>query len=90
MRYRGLAKNAAQMYTLFALFNLWMARKRLSLAAPAGRGNPPQGAKNCEKRTNLTRVATEMPRIKASKRFVQAFLKNGRCAVRLDTAATHR
>ncbi|MDM8009074.1 MAG: IS5 family transposase [Phycisphaerae bacterium] len=29
VRYRGLAKNAAQMYTLFALSNLWMARKRL-------------------------------------------------------------
>lgn len=29
VRYRGLAKNAAQMYTLFALSNLWMTRKRL-------------------------------------------------------------
>jgi transposase, IS5 family len=29
VRYRGLAKNAAQMYTLFALSNLWMARRRL-------------------------------------------------------------
>ena len=27
--YRGLAKNAAQVLTLFALSNLWMARKRL-------------------------------------------------------------
>lgn len=32
-RYRGLAKNGAQVTTLFALTNLWMARKRL-LAAP--------------------------------------------------------
>jgi IS5 family transposase len=28
-RYRGLAKNGAQMQTLFALGNLWMARKQL-------------------------------------------------------------
>ena len=28
VRYRGLAKNAAQVITLFALSNLWMARKR--------------------------------------------------------------
>lgn len=29
VRYRGLAKNAAQVQTLFALSNLWMVRKRL-------------------------------------------------------------
>lgn len=29
VRYRGLAKNAAQVVTLFALSNLWMARRRL-------------------------------------------------------------
>ena len=28
VRYRGLAKNAAQLYTLFMLSNLWMVRKR--------------------------------------------------------------
>jgi transposase, IS5 family len=32
VRYRGLAKNAAQLYTLFMLSNLWMVRKR----CPAG------------------------------------------------------
>jgi len=32
VRYRGLAKNAAQVMTLFALANLWMARKRLLAA----------------------------------------------------------
>jgi IS5 family transposase len=26
VRYRGLAKNTAQLHTLFALANLWMAR----------------------------------------------------------------
>ena len=31
VRYRGLAKNTAQMVTLFALSNLWMARKALSI-----------------------------------------------------------
>ena len=29
VRYRGLAKNTAQLHTLFALSNLWMARRRL-------------------------------------------------------------
>ena len=30
VRYRGLAKNTAQLHTLFALANLWMVRKRLA------------------------------------------------------------
>jgi len=29
VRYRGLAKNTAQLYTLFALSNLWMVRGQL-------------------------------------------------------------
>jgi transposase, IS5 family len=29
LRYRGLAKNTAQLHTLFALSNLWMARHRI-------------------------------------------------------------
>jgi IS5 family transposase len=29
VRHRGLAKNTAQLHTLFALSNLWMARHRL-------------------------------------------------------------
>ena len=33
VRYRGLSKNTAQIVTLFALGNLWMARKQL-MAAP--------------------------------------------------------
>ncbi|SEB22689.1 transposase, IS5 family [Variovorax sp. YR216] len=32
VRYRGLAKNTAQIVTLFALSNLWMARRRLMQA----------------------------------------------------------
>jgi IS5 family transposase len=32
VRYRGLAKNTAQLHTLFALSNLWMARGRLIAA----------------------------------------------------------
>ena len=31
VRYRGLAKNTAQLFTLFALANLWMARKTLAV-----------------------------------------------------------
>jgi len=30
VRYRGLAKNTAQLQTLFALANLWMVRRHLS------------------------------------------------------------
>lgn len=33
VRYRGLAKNTAQVLTLFALPNLWMSRRRLLPAA---------------------------------------------------------
>ena len=33
VRYRGLAKNTAHVVTLFALSNLWMARKRLMAMA---------------------------------------------------------
>lgn len=29
VRYRGLAKNTAQLHTLFVLSNLWMVRRRL-------------------------------------------------------------
>lgn len=29
VRYRGLAKNTAQVVTLFALGNLWLARRQL-------------------------------------------------------------
>ncbi|MDN7594217.1 IS5/IS1182 family transposase, partial [Burkholderia multivorans] len=29
VRFRGLAKNTAQLITLFALSNLWMARRHL-------------------------------------------------------------
>jgi len=29
VRYRGLKKNTAQLHTLFALSNLWMARRSL-------------------------------------------------------------
>lgn len=41
VRYRGLAKNTAQVLTLFALSNLWMARKRL--LAMTGEVRPPWG-----------------------------------------------
>jgi IS5 family transposase len=34
VRYRGLVKNTAQLVTLFALSNLWMARKRLIEGMP--------------------------------------------------------
>ena len=34
VRYRGLAKNTAQLTTLFALSNLWMVRKELMKMTP--------------------------------------------------------
>ena len=33
VRYRGLAKNTGQVLTLFALSNLWMARRRQGVMA---------------------------------------------------------
>ena len=30
VRYRGLAKNTAQLHTLFALANLWLVRRKLA------------------------------------------------------------
>jgi IS5 family transposase len=36
-RYRGLAKNGAQMLTLFALSNVWMARNACTAAASGGK-----------------------------------------------------
>lgn len=38
VRYRGLTKNTGQVATLFALANLWLARKRLFVLG--GRGVP--------------------------------------------------
>lgn len=35
VRYRGLAKNTAQLFTLFMLSNLWMVRKKLAIGSPA-------------------------------------------------------
>jgi len=43
VRYRGLAKNDAQLHVLFALANLWMARRRL--LAMAGKKHPRTGKK---------------------------------------------
>ena len=45
VRYRGLAKNGAQLNLLVALSNLWMARKRLLESAGTVR---PQGSKKAE------------------------------------------
>ena len=36
VKYRGLAKNTANLVTLFALSNLWMVRKRLLNIGPQG------------------------------------------------------
>lgn len=35
VRYKGLAKNTAQLVTLFALSNLWMVRRRILQGAQA-------------------------------------------------------
>ena len=43
VRYRGLKKNAAQVQTLFALSNLWMARRKLMAGAACVRPKRPTG-----------------------------------------------
>ena len=35
LRYRGLKKNATQLFAVYALVNLYLARKKLLLLAPA-------------------------------------------------------
>ena len=54
-RYRGLKENAAQVYTLFALANLYMARKKLfghtGISMPWARFRRVLGMEN--KQTNL-------------------------------------
>ncbi len=52
VRYRGLAKNTAQVLTLFALSNLWLTRKELMHAAgrcACNPGNIPKNAPKAEK-----------------------------------------
>jgi transposase, IS5 family len=44
VRYRGLAKNTAQIKTLFALSNLWMARRKLLVLDGQVRPNTAMGA----------------------------------------------
>ena len=40
VRYKGLAKNGAQLYALFGLANLVIAKKRLMESVPQGTGSP--------------------------------------------------
>lgn len=42
VRFRGLAKNTAHVVTLFALSNLWMARKQLMAMMGVVRPEPPR------------------------------------------------
>ena len=44
VRYRGLVKNTAQLKTLFALSNLWMARRKLLVLDGAVRPKAAVGA----------------------------------------------
>jgi hypothetical protein len=43
VKYRGLAKNTANLMTLFALSNIWMVRKRLLNMGCAGMSAPENG-----------------------------------------------
>lgn len=57
VRYRGLAKNAAQVLTLFALSNLWMKRKTLLALArqvrPTGAKHPGNRPRTAKHRPNI-------------------------------------
>ena len=73
VEYRGLAKNTANLMTLFALSNLWMARRRLlrgaGMSAPKQGGNAhhgPQKAANPSERVlkfgeNAIHVSSDEP-----------------------------
>jgi hypothetical protein len=56
--YRGLAKNTGQIVTLFALANLWLARKRLLPLVGEVR---PQNEKCEEKPRHFTKNARKQP-----------------------------
>ena len=56
-RYRGLAKNTAQLITLFALSNLWMVRKRVLMAN--GWVRPKQGESPRSDEKSLENVQKE-------------------------------
>ena len=56
VRYRGLAKNTAQLHTLFALSNLWMVRAN-AVAGDAGMSARAQG----QRAVNRGAIALQMP-----------------------------
>ena len=60
VRYRGLAKNAAQLLTLFALSNIWIGQKN---AYAQGSG---MGAVECAKRAANESENTQMQHLKGS------------------------
>ncbi len=49
VRYRGLAKNTAQVQTLFALSNLWMVRRHLLPARGYAAWRQPKPPERCKK-----------------------------------------
>ena len=58
VRYRGLAKNTAQLYTLFGLANLLIAKRRLF--APSAQVRPEMG--------EMMKIAREQAKYRLSKR----------------------
>ncbi len=65
VRYRGLAKNTAQLHTRFALSNLWMVRRTLlqearGLVRPKRPERPPTGRKQALKWPESRRVCRHL------------------------------
>ncbi len=54
VRYRGLAKNTAQVQTLFALSNLWMVRRHLLPARDNAAWRQPKPPERCKNRARLS------------------------------------
>lgn len=78
LRDRGLAKNAVQVLTLFALSNMWMARRRLLTAAGSlrvsGGGNPRELAISGAIKLGEGPIDALKQEITASERVVQTIL----------------
>ncbi|GAD24545.1 hypothetical protein AVS7_04305 [Acidovorax sp. MR-S7] len=81
VRYRGLVKNTAQLHTLFALSNLWMARSTLMGAQACVRlqtaerpGNGPKTASPRVLAKLRRRIGLAAPHQHISKRIAQTFL----------------
>ena len=74
-RYRGLAKNAAQMFSLMALANLYLARQCLRAESVENRENPVKRVPNQPKLAENHQIPGRGQQARSSKCVIQSFLR---------------